>query len=81
MEELPVTVARFGNEYELVLAKGMLESAGLECFVSERAAAQMEAVEALGGGTLELQVWPRDAAIAREMLNGVPYDISDYQNG
>ena len=76
MDEKPVTVAAFRNEYELALAKGMLESAGIECFVIERGFVQIEWLDAESAGHLQLQVWPEEAEIAKEMLRGTPYEVT-----
>ncbi len=76
MDEKPVTVAVFRDEYELALAKGMLESAGIECFVVERGFVQIEWLDAETAGELQLQVWPEEAESAKEMLRGTPYEVT-----
>ena len=75
--ERPVTVAVFSDEYELALAKGMLESAGIECFVLEREYVQLEWLDAMNRGHLQLQVWSEEAAVAKEMLRGTPYEVTE----
>jgi len=76
-QEKPVTVAVYSDEYELALAKGMLESAGIECFVLERGFVQLDWLDAMNRGHLQLQVWPEEAAIAKEMLRGTPYEVTE----
>jgi hypothetical protein len=76
MDVKPVTVAVFRNEYELALAKGMLESAGIECFVLERGFVQIEWLDAESAGHFQLQVWPEEAEVAKEMLRGTPYEVT-----
>jgi hypothetical protein len=60
------TVARFEDPLEAQMAKGMLESAGVECFMVG------ENVNNLLGAAFRVRVQVRaeDAALARQLLNG-----------
>jgi hypothetical protein len=61
-----VTVERFESPTEAQMAKGMLESAGVACFLAG------ENVNSLMSGvlTVQLQVKAEDEGAAREMLAG-----------
>jgi len=61
-----VTIRRFGNLSEALLAKGCLESAGIECFLADANMAWMDSPVVRG---MRLQVSPDDAASAIELLN------------
>ena len=59
-----VTVGRFGSPIEAQMAKGMLESAGIQCqLVGENVNAMMAGVL-----RVRLQVLDGDAAAARELM-------------
>jgi hypothetical protein len=61
-----VTVGRFGDPVEAQMAKGMLESAGVECFlVGENVNNLLQAAF-----RVRLQVRVEDEAAARELLEG-----------
>ena len=61
-----VTIRQFANGSEALLAKGCLESAGIECFLAD---ANMARIEWPVIGT-RLQVSADDAATAIAMLEG-----------
>lgn len=61
-----VTVGRFESPLEAQMAKGMLESAGIECLLAgEEANSLLQAV-----CTVSLQVGEQDEAAARGLLAG-----------
>jgi Putative prokaryotic signal transducing protein len=62
-----VTVGRFEDPVEAQMAKGMLESAGVECvLVGENVNNLLQAAF-----RVRLQVKVEDEAVARELLDGV----------
>jgi len=64
-----VTVRQYRDLFEAQLAKGMLESAGIECFLADENIVRMNwYISNLVGG-LRLQVRPDDAEAAREILD------------
>ena len=65
-----VTIRQFGSQSEALLAKGYLESAGIECFLADANIARLEFPLLIGG--MRLQVSPTDAEAARELLNQAP---------
>ena len=65
-----VTIRQFGNQAEALLAKGYLESAGIECFLADANIARLEWPLLIGG--MRLQVSPSDAEAARELLDQAP---------
>jgi hypothetical protein len=68
-----VTVARFESPVEAQIAKGMLESAGVECFlVGENANNLMQAAF-----RVRLQVRVEDEAAARELIAQPAGDLED----
>ena len=58
-----VTIRQFGNLAEALLAKGCLESAGIECFLADANMAWMDSPVVRG---MRLQVSPDDAETAIE---------------
>jgi Putative prokaryotic signal transducing protein len=56
-----VTIRRFGNLAEALLAKGCLESAGIECFLADANMAWMDSPVVRG---MRLQVSPEDSQTA-----------------
>ena len=65
----PVTLRRFRDLPEALLAKGGLESAGIECHLVDDNMVRMDwFISNLLGG-VKLQVWPEDIAEATEILN------------
>src|SRR5882672_11202427 len=66
---VPVTLRRFRDLPEALLAKGSLESAGIDCHLVDDNMVRMDwFISNLLGG-VKLQVWPEDAAEATEILN------------
>ncbi len=65
----PVTLRKFRDLPEALLAKGSLESAGIECHLVDENMVRMDwFISNLLGG-VKLQVWPEDVAEATEILN------------
>ena len=60
-----VTIRQFGNMSEALMAKGCLESAGIECFLADANIARLEWPLSRG---MRLQVNPDDAESAIEVL-------------
>lgn len=77
MDDRLITVARFDNRMEFVLARSRLESAGIECFARNEYLARF--TDGLSGlGQFELQVREADAEDAAAMLNSeLPLPESD----
>src|SRR5215813_4299520 len=63
-----VTVGRFRDLSEALLAKGMLESAGIECFLADQDLVRMDWFYSNAIGGMRLQVKEEDAAAATEIL-------------
>ncbi len=76
MDEL-VTVGRFPEPIEAEMAKGRLESAGIEVFLSGENAAILEP----GLGPLMLQVAPEDAEDARAILEDAGEELAEADAG
>jgi hypothetical protein len=60
-----VTIRQFGNMSEALLAKGCLESAGIECFLADMNVTRLEWPLSRG---MRLQVSPDDAETAIAIL-------------
>jgi hypothetical protein len=69
-----VTIRQFGNMSEALLAKGCLDSAGIECFLADLNVARVDWPVTRG---LRLQVSPDDAATAVELLEHSAIDDLD----
>jgi putative signal transducing protein len=65
-----VTIRQFGNLAEALLAKGCLESAGIECFLADANMAWMDSPVVRG---MRLQVSPDDAKSAIELLDSAAH--------
>lgn len=76
MEEV-VTVANFTEPIEAEMARGRLESAGIEVFLSGENARIMEP----GLGPLRLQVAAKDEADARAILNDAGEELAEADAG
>jgi hypothetical protein len=63
-----VTVGRFRDLSEALLAKGMLESAGIECFLADQDLVRMDWFYSNAIGGMRLQVKVEDADAATELL-------------
>ncbi len=61
-----ITVSTFKSLGEALLAKGLLESCGIECFIADDNMARMETAMAIG---MRLRVKPEDAEAAIEILD------------
>jgi hypothetical protein len=72
-----VTVAKFEDPVEAQMAKGMLETAGLECFLHGESANQL-----LGAAfRARLMVHRKDEEVARELLSAPEiYDPTDLED-
>src|SRR5665213_2641010 len=66
-----VTIRQFGNLSEALMAKGCLESAGIECFLADANMAWMDSPVVRG---MRLQVNPEDAQTATAFLESVTGD-------
>ena len=67
-----VTVGKFMEPLDAQMAKGMLEAAGIECFLQGEQANSMLAL----AFRARLQVGEQDEAAARELLSGTDGDDS-----
>jgi Putative prokaryotic signal transducing protein len=71
-----VTVARFRDLAEATVAKGMLESAGVECFLADENLIRMDWFYSNAIGGMRLQVRQDDAELATEIMKQkVPDDF------
>ena len=68
-----VTIRQFGDIAEGLLAKGCLESAGIECFLADANIARMEWPISRG---MRLQVNQEDAAAATAVLEQLAAEAS-----
>ena len=66
-----VTVGKFMEPVDAQMAKGLLESAGIECFLQGENANNLIAM----AFRVRLQVHQRDEAAAREMLGGEALEV------
>ncbi len=66
-----VTIRQFGDMAEALLAKGCLESAGIECFLADAEIARMEWPVSRG---VRLQVDAHDAEAALALLAEVVHE-------
>ncbi len=66
MSDTLVTIATFTNLGELQIARGFLESCGIEVFVGDENMSRMENPVLVGGS--KLQVRAADADTARELI-------------
>ena len=69
-----VTIRQFGNLAEALMAKGCLDSAGIECFLADSNMAWLDSPVVRG---MRLQVSPDDAESAIEILNHSAMDDSN----
>ncbi|HEY4361965.1 MAG TPA: DUF2007 domain-containing protein [Bryobacteraceae bacterium] len=67
MSEELVTIRQFGDMSEALLAQGCLESAGIECFLTDANITRLEWPLSRG---MRLQVNAEDAESAEEVLAG-----------
>jgi len=64
-----VTVASFHSEAEFLLARGRLESAGIECFALNENMLRIGGWHAHATGGIDLQVWQADYQDALAVLH------------
>jgi hypothetical protein len=63
------TIRTYSGSGEALLAKGLLESGGIECVLSDENGA-LQDLEGLGAASsIRLQVWPEDVEAAKEVLS------------
>jgi hypothetical protein len=67
-----VTVATFSNQNEAQIARGFLESCGIEAFIGDENMSRMENPVFIGGA--KLRVRSEDADTARRLLASVKSD-------
>lgn len=67
-----VTIAKFRDLPEALLAKGKVESAGIECFLQDDNMVRMDWLYSNMIGGMRLQVRPEDVAAAQEVLESPP---------
>jgi hypothetical protein len=81
MSENWVTVARLSGQAEYLLARGRLESAGIECFSPNEHTARIAGpmIRTASGPAFILQVHPEQAEDARQLLAdpGSPFLVSE----
>ncbi|MGC2208767.1 MAG: DUF2007 domain-containing protein [Candidatus Korobacteraceae bacterium] len=70
-----VPVANFGSEQEFLVARALLEAAGIECFCSNVNFSRMTGIYAGMSGGITVRVRREELADARAILNdpGKPY--------
>jgi hypothetical protein len=68
-----ITIRQFGDMAEALLAKGCLESAGIQCFLADANITRMEWPISRG---MRLQVNADDAAVATEVLDQLAAEAS-----
>jgi hypothetical protein len=66
-----VTIRHFGNMSEALMAKGCLESAGIECFLADANITRLEWPLSRG---MRLQVSPQEAESAIDVLQSAASD-------
>ncbi|HET7205517.1 MAG TPA: hypothetical protein VFI95_02955 [Terriglobales bacterium] len=70
-----VTIERFRDLPEALLAKGKLESAGIRCFLADAELVRTDWLWSNAIGNMRLQVRPEDAKEALEVLREPPPEI------
>ena len=77
-----VTIERFRDLPEALLAKGKLESAGIRCFLADSELVRTDWLWSNAIGNMRLQVCPEDVADALELLHEpAPEIFLDYEVG
>jgi hypothetical protein len=71
------TIRKFRDFPEAILAKGLLESAGIECYLADDNIVRLDWFLSNAIGNMRLQVKPADAETAIEILDQPPTDISE----
>jgi len=72
-----MTIRKFRDLPEAILAKGLLESAGIECYLADDNIVRLDWFLSNAIGNMRLQVKPADAETAIEILDQPPTDISE----
>jgi ribosomal protein S27AE len=75
MSDRLVTIATFRDVPEALLAKGKLESAGIECLLGDEYIVRMDWFWANAVGGIKLRVPEEEASAAQEILNSVEPEI------
>lgn len=74
----PVTLRVFTHLQEGLLAKSILESAGIRCFLADENIARLDGIMSIACGGLKLWVDEQDAAGAKELLeHEIPGDAAE----
>jgi hypothetical protein len=77
-----VTIQRFRDLPEAWLAKGKLESVGIECVLADGNVVRMDWLLSNAIGGMRLQVKPEDAEAARAVLQeAIPAEFADEEAG
>jgi hypothetical protein len=71
------TIRKFRDLPDAILAKGLLESAGIECYLADDNIVRLDWFISNAIGNMRLQVKPADAETAIEILDQSPTDISE----
>ena len=71
------TIRKFRDLPDAILAKGLLESAGIECYLADDNIVRLDWFISNAIGNMRLQVKPTDAETAIEILDQPPIDISE----
>jgi hypothetical protein len=71
------TIRKFRDLPDAILAKGLLESAGIECYLADDNIVRLDWFLSNAIGNMRLQVKPADAETAIEILDQPPTDISE----
>ena len=71
------TIRKFRDLPDAILAKGLLKSAGIECYLADDNIVRLDWFISNAIGNMRLQVRPADAATAIEILDHPLTDISE----
>lgn len=71
------TIRKFRDLPKALLAKGLLESSGIECYLADDNIVRLDWFISNAIGNMRLQVKPADAETAIEILDQPPIDISE----
>ncbi len=74
-----VTIRKFRDLPEALLAKGLLESASIECFLTDDNIVRLDWFLSNAIGNMRLQVNEADAETAIEILNQTAFDVDETQ--
>ncbi len=73
------TIRKFRDLPEALLAKGLIESAGIQCFLADDNIVRMDWFISNFVGGIKLQVYPRDEELALEVLDQPIPEKFDFQ--